>query len=465
LPRVIKLPAERADFSFGLRVMRLAFVLLASLWLGPSGAAGAAPGQGEEVVERDPLPQAGRFRLDLRAGLGVRRDTLDTAGAHIGASGAAVSDVVLGGAWFAASMPLGVAGRFELDRFALRERDAGGAASATGFEAALAVAGRLQPGDGPVLIEGQAGYGLLQAPVARLPAASGELSSSDAVAAHGPVLGLVLATAPADWFTLEASGRAWPVTFGGRYQETPIGLRRLAAGLGATVGRVAVGDFRVSALFSYELASTSADADGVAMKQLRHQLAIGLRATPPPPARAAVVIAPPVVPASPPRGRITGVVRLEGGKQPLAGVTVSVADGGSARTGADGRFVLGDLPPGLLKVNLARADLVPGTEVVSVPPGAEVSVEVTLRRAEVPAPAVVIGLVRGEDGAPVAARVRLIEPNLAADADARGRFRFEVPAGRYTLTIEAPGFISQKKAVRAGAGEQNIYNVDLQVER
>jgi hypothetical protein len=203
------------------------------------------------------------------------------------------------------------------------------------------------------------------------------------------------------------------------------------------------------------------------MKQLRHQIALGLRATPTPPARVRVTTSSSSSssPVRPVRGRITGIVRLEGGGQPLEGVAVSVADGASTRTGADGRFTLGDLPPGLLKVNLARADLVPGTEVVSLPPGADVTVEVALRRAEAPAPAVLIGLVRGEDGAPVPARVRLIEPNLTVDADDRGRFRFEVPAGRYTLTIEAPGFISQKKTVRAGAGEQNIYNVDLQVER
>ena len=88
-----------------------------------------------------------------------------------------------------------------------------------------------------------------------------------------------------------------------------------------------------------------------------------------------------------------------------------------------------------------------------------------LRPAQAPAPAVLTGIVRGDDGAPVPARVRLLEPGLSVDADAKGRFRFEVPAGRYTLTIEAPGFITQRKSVRAGAGEQNIYNVDLQAER
>jgi hypothetical protein len=140
-------------------------------------------------------------------------------------------------------------------------------------------------------------------------------------------------------------------------------------------------------------------------------------------------------------------------------------DGPTTKTGADGSFTLAEVPPGLIRVNLSRPDLVASQEVVSVPPGGEVSVQITLRLAQAPAPAVLIGLVRGEDGHPVEAKVRLLEPSLEVDADARGRFRFEVPAGRYTLTIEAPGFVTQKKSVRAGAGEQNIYNVDLQAEK
>jgi hypothetical protein len=144
---------------------------------------------------------------------------------------------------------------------------------------------------------------------------------------------------------------------------------------------------------------------------------------------------------------------------------VATVDGPATRTGADGGFTLAAVPAGLVRVNLSRADLVPSQEVVSVPPGGEVTVQITLRRAQAPAPAVLIGLVRGEDGQPVAAKVRLLEPSLSVDADQRGRFRFEVPAGRYTLTIESPGFITQRKSVRAGAGEQNIYNVDLQAER
>jgi hypothetical protein len=63
------------------------------------------------------------------------------------------------------------------------------------------------------------------------------------------------------------------------------------------------------------------------------------------------------------------------------------------------------------------------------------------------------------------ASVKIVERGLSVVADGRGQFRFELPPGRYTLVIEAPGFVSQRKAVRAAPGEQNIYNVDLQRER
>jgi hypothetical protein len=252
-----------------------------------------------------------------------------------------------------------------------------------------------------------------------------------------------------------------PISFGGSYHGRDVSVRRLAAGIGATIGRVRVADFRLAALVSYELGNTTADESGVTSAAAPPDR---LRAAGPAPQPAPGGAAPAARRSPPARGRIRGVVRLQAGDA-LAGVAVAAVDGPSTRTGADGSFALGEVPPGLVRVNLSRADLVPSQEVVSVPPGGEVTVQITLRLAQAPAPAVLIGLVRGEDGKPVPAKVRLLEPSLAADADERGRFRFEVPAGRYTLTIEAPGFVTQKKSVRAGAGEQNIYNVDLQAER
>ena len=444
--------------------MRLPHLLAASLCLlGGSLGRQVRAQEAADLTAREPIAEAARFRLDLRAGVGVRNDTLTTGAARIGARGTALSDFVLGGAWYRGRFPLGLAGRAELDRFALRTDSGGSSVSATGLELHVGPAGRLHPGDSQVLLEGQLGYGFLQMPIARVPASDGTLpSSTDTLQAHGPVIAALIAVAPTDAFTLEASGRMVPVSFGGRYQETDVSVRRLAAGIGASIGRVKVADFRLAALVSYEFGNTTADDGGVSIRQQRHQIAFGLRALPNNPRR----VAPPPRDeiAAPARGRIRGVVRLQAGDA-LAGVSVVAVDGPTTKTGADGSFTLAEVPPGLIRVNLSRPDLVASQEVVSVPPGGEVSVQITLRLAQAPAPAVLIGLVRGEDGHPVPAKVRLLEPSLEVDADARGRFRFEVPAGRYTLTIEAPGFVTQKKSVRAGAGEQNIYNVDLQAEK
>src|SRR5437763_13402119 len=99
--------------------MRPLFALVVSVFLGTMGRASAAP-PAAEVEAREPLAEAARFRFDLRAGLGVRHDRLSTSATRIGANGAALSDFVLGGAWFGTRSPLGLAARFELDHFGLR---------------------------------------------------------------------------------------------------------------------------------------------------------------------------------------------------------------------------------------------------------------------------------------------------------------------------------------------------------
>ena len=81
-----------------------------------------------------------------------------------------------------------------------------------------------------------------------------------------------------------------------------------------------------------------------------------------------------------------------------------------------------------------------------------------------PAPSLIAGVVRSTAGAPLAARVRLLELGLELPVSTTGAFRVEVPPGLYTLIIEAPGFIEQRKQVQAGSAEQRIYNVDLQPE-
>jgi Carboxypeptidase regulatory-like domain len=143
-------------------------------------------------------------------------------------------------------------------------------------------------------------------------------------------------------------------------------------------------------------------------------------------------------------------------------VAITAPGRAAVRTGSDGTFVLDDVPPGLVTLRFSKAEHVDGEEIVSVPAGGEAKLDVALRKVAGPRPAAVTGLVRGENGSPVAARVRVVELGRTVDADDGGHFRFEVPPGHYTLVIEASGYVVQRKSVEVAAGEHNIYDVDLQ---
>jgi hypothetical protein len=401
-----------------------------------------------------------RGRVELHGGLGVRNDRFIADGARTNAKGGAISDVALGGAWFAPGAAYGFAGRLALERFSVRDEDPArtGTLALTGFEMGAGIAGRIASGS--LMLEGQLGYGLVQAPQARADAAA---LRPIALRAHGPIAGLALSGAPTAWLALEATARAMPFGLGATYEGRSVSLRRLAVGGAASVGRYERSGMRFSGLLRYELGTTSGGASGVEVAQARHQLGLGVRATFLPPPRPQERRAPP--PAAPVFGEVIGVVRAQGPNGApgpvLGGVTVDVAGRPPLRTGADGRFVLKELRPGLVTLRFAKSGHVDADEVVSVVAGAEVKLEIGLRRAG-PAPAAVLGLVRAESGGPVAARVRLLELSLTVQADGEGHFRFDIAPGRYTLVIEAPGFVVQRKAVEVRPGEHNIYDVDLQ---
>jgi hypothetical protein len=421
------------------------------------------------VVAGSPGPPP-RGRLELRAGLGVRDDLLTSGAERVSARGGTVSEVAAGGAWFGSGEPWGLAARLEVERFGLRRTDssADSSTAVTGVELGAGAAGRLTRG--PVTCEGQLGWSFLQVPLVGV---SDPMSlRSTPVTAHGPFLAALLSYHLSDWLSLEANGKAIPVTLAGTRQGKSVPLHRFSGGAAALIGRLDRGGVRLSGVVSYDLGSTGADAGGVTLSQTRHQVGVGVRATMFAAAEPVLVTAAPAPPERPaPRGWLVGTVHtapFDAGEPlgpPLAGVTITAPGHEPVTSDAQGQFRVDGLPPGLLRVRAEKAGLVSTDEVVSVTADSEVRLALTMRPTVAPALAALITLVRDDTGQPVAAHVKVLERNLAAEADERGQVRFDVPPGRYTVVIEAPGFASQRKVVRTVPGEQSIYDVDLQRQR
>jgi hypothetical protein len=332
-----------------------------------------------------------RGRVDLRGGLGVRRDRLVMPGLQVEGSGGAPSSLGLGAAWFG-SGAIGLSGQVEIERFSLAGAGTDGRPvdlRMTGAEAAAGLAGRWNRG--PLQAEARLGYGLLQLPLVDAP--DGAFASAP-LFTHGPAAAARLALGFARGFALEAAGRVYPVGFGGQRAGAGVRVQRYAFSGDLAVGHFTIAGSALTGLFGYELGHSRGDGGPLSVRQTRHLLTVGLRASFAP-APAPLSAAPAPRPAPPPPA---------------------------------------PPPP------------------VEPPPPA-------------PATTFVVGLVRDARGAPLAAEVRVPEAGVTVRANPRGRFRIPLPTGSYTLLIEAPGFILQRKTVRVRAGEQHIYNIDLQRRR
>ena len=62
---------------------------------------------------------------------------------------------------------------------------------------------------------------------------------------------------------------------------------------------------------------------------------------------------------------------------------------------------------------------------------------------------------------PVTATIRIQPGGRAARTTSDGTFELEVAPGRYTVSVEAPGFQAQSRQLQLYPGQVTIYNVDL----
>jgi carboxypeptidase family protein len=160
------------------------------------------------------------------------------------------------------------------------------------------------------------------------------------------------------------------------------------------------------------------------------------------------------------RGRVIRPEGGEGAKVPIADVEVQVGGQVLAQSDADGYFVLPSVGPGPVALKLAGAGVKPQEEVVVVPAHAEASIEVIMQKAEETL-AWMRGRVRSTRGRPLVATLRITETRRQARTRPTGEFELRLPAGRYHVTFEARGHVSQNKVVDVDAGDQAIFYVDL----
>ena len=179
------------------------------------------------------------------------------------------------------------------------------------------------------------------------------------------------------------------------------------------------------------------------------------------------VTAPPVpvtliLPAPTGPGRVRGVLRSSGGA--VTGATVLIGDQ-SAVSDAEGKYVLENVGPGPVKVQVSSADFTLAEELAQVPPEGEASLDFTLVLKTSEVRATLRGLIRAKSGETLKATVRVLELKLKLAVKADGRFSADVPSGKYTLIIESPGYLPQTKLVEVSGGDQAIFHAELEKRR
>ncbi len=161
-------------------------------------------------------------------------------------------------------------------------------------------------------------------------------------------------------------------------------------------------------------------------------------------------------------GSVEGHVIATAGGEPIEGAEIAIDQlGMRVVTDSGGLFAIPDLPAGRWTIRVSAEGYEVREMVVRVPDGGEVRLDIELERALLGAPAArgsgLSGVVR-EQGRlePVRyATVSVVEVGTITGTDVDGVFSLAtIPAGTWTLAVEAPGYQRLETRVQVAAGAQ-----------
>lgn len=166
------------------------------------------------------------------------------------------------------------------------------------------------------------------------------------------------------------------------------------------------------------------------------------RGTPAPPRLRGAQATPTAQPAE--TAALRGRVVDAAGGAPLPGARVEVQGRDAVVTDTQGNFWIADLPRGEIGLRVTAAGFGAIETRASAAAGRIAEVQIPLERALPDGQ--IRGTVRGFDGIPVAAQIRLEPGGAVLQAAADGSFEIDVAPGDYTVIIDAPGYRSQRRA-------------------